>query len=378
MNMNRQSTRLLSLDWLRGLIIVLMALDHANHFIAQQHSSGEYWGGPLPMYADALAFLTRLVTHLAAPGFFFLMGAGMILLVEARRKIGWSKWAITRYFLIRGALLIALKFLIVNRAWEWSPGGWDLQTYIGVLFALGGVMIIGSGLVWLKPSYLLALTIVLVVGLALLVPPSSQWGQIRSIAVKDVFNLLFIYPGGTLELWSNYPILPWLEFMTFGMMFGYWLIADSARAFTRALYLGVALLVLFIVVRGLNGFGNIRPRAGSTWIDFLNVVKYPPSIAFALLTMGINLIILAVFAKVSGRTRRWLQPLAVFGQAPLFFYILHLFVYAALGHLLTPHGTSIAAMYPYWLLGPLILFPLTWWYGRFKRRQPVASIWRFF
>jgi uncharacterized membrane protein len=166
--------------------------------------------------------------------------------------------------------------------------------------------------------------------------------------------------------------------MTFGMVFGYWLIADSARAFKRALYLGVALLLLFIVVRGLNGFGNIRPRAGSTWIDFLNVVKYPPSIAFSLLTMGINLIILAVFVKVSERTWRWLKPIAVFGQAPLFFYILHLFVYAALGHLLTPHGTSIAAMYPYWLLGLLILFPLTWWYGRFKRRQPVTSIWRFF
>ena len=81
-------SRLLSLDGLRGLIMVLMALDHANHFIAQQHSPGEYWGGPFPAYRDVLPFLTRLVTHLCAPGFFFLMGVSMFLFANSRRKQG--------------------------------------------------------------------------------------------------------------------------------------------------------------------------------------------------------------------------------------------------------------------------------------------------
>ena len=107
--------RLLSLDALRGLIMVLMALDHANHFVAQLHSPGEYWGGAFPGYSTGrtLAFLTRLVTHLAAPGFFFLMGVGMLLFARARRRHGWGEGQILVHFLIRGALLIALQLLVV-------------------------------------------------------------------------------------------------------------------------------------------------------------------------------------------------------------------------------------------------------------------------
>lgn len=97
-------TRYLSLDALRGLAIVLMALDHANYFIAQQHPGGEHWGGPFPEYSDALSFLTRLVTHPAPTTFFFLMGVGMLLFAASRRKRGWSEAAIIRHFFIRGAV----------------------------------------------------------------------------------------------------------------------------------------------------------------------------------------------------------------------------------------------------------------------------------
>ena len=148
----RKAPRLIPLDALRGLVMVLMALDHANHFIAQQHSPGEYWGGPFPAYHSALAFLTRLVTHLSAPGFFFLMGVGMVLFADSRRKRGWGEGAIVRHLLVRGGLLVVLQLLVVNRAWELSPGGWGLDIYIGVLFALGGTMILGSALLWLRLS----------------------------------------------------------------------------------------------------------------------------------------------------------------------------------------------------------------------------------
>jgi uncharacterized membrane protein len=137
----QKATRLLPVDALRGLIILFMALDHANHFIAHKHSSGEYWTGGFPIYTDALAFLTRLVTHLSAPGFFFLMGVGMVLFARSRRERGWSTVEILKHFWIRGALLVALQLLIVNRAWEMSPGGWGINIYIGVLVALGGTMI---------------------------------------------------------------------------------------------------------------------------------------------------------------------------------------------------------------------------------------------
>ncbi len=388
-----RGSRLFAVDALRGSIIIWMALDHANHFVAQKHSSGEYWGGPFPVYHDELTFLTRLVTHPAAPGFFLLMGVGMVWFARSRQERscgtsclrqgeasrvpprGWSKGAIVRHFLIRGALLMALQLLVVNRAWELSQGGWGIEIYIGVLFALGGGMMVGSLLLWLKPAHLLALAAVLFVGTELLHPDPSLWGRL-SIAGIDRMNLLLIRPGGDPYLYSNYPILPWLELVVFGMAFGHWLVADSRKAFQRALGLGAALLVAFAVIRYLDGFGNIRPRMGNDWINFLNVVKYPPSITFTLLTTGVNLILLGLFGRAGDEAQRFLRPLVVFGQAPLFFYVTHLFLYAGLGHLLTPTGTSIPAMYPHWLLGLVILCPLCLWYGRLKQRQPANSMLR--
>jgi len=370
---SHKAPRLLPLDALRGLIMVLMALDHANHFIAQQHSPGEYWGGPFPAYDSALAFLTRLVTHLCAPGFFFLMGAGMLLFATSRRKQGWSKWAITRHFFLRGGLLIALQLLVVNRAWELSPGGWGLELYIGVLFALGGAMILGSSLVWLTPQVLLPLTAMLILGTELLTPDPGQWNQ----AFEPLARLLLV-PGGNLQLWVNYPVLPWLGLVTFGMAFGHWLVDSPGKAFKRALGLGAVFILAFAALRTLDGFGNIRPRDGDTWIDFLNVVKYPPSITFTLLTMGVNLTMLGLLARASGKLRQFLQPLVVFGRTPLFFYLTHLFLYAGHGRWLTPGGTSIPQMVPCWLLSLLALYPLCLGYGRLKLRQPTNSILRFF
>ena len=372
------SARLLPVDALRGLIIACMALDHAKHFVAQKHPASEMWGGPFPTYTDPLAFLTRLLTHLSAPGFFFLMGVGMFLFADARRKQGWSEWQILRFFLIRGGILIALKFLLINRAWELSPGGWGLTIYIGVLFALGGTLILGSFFLRLKTAYLLIVAALLFIGTELLVP--ARWGDMPLANPIDLLTPLLIYPGrmSAIGLWSNYPILPWLELVIFGLAFGHWLAADAPQAYRRALWLGGLFLLAFVVLRALDGFGNIRPRAGSTWIDFFNVVKYPPSMTFTLLTMGVNLILLSAFARASEKLRPMLDALAVFGRAPLFFYTLHLFLYAGFGWLFTPRGTSIPAMIPFWLVGLLILYPLCLWFGRWKQRQPAMSIVRFF
>jgi len=369
-----KTNRLFPVDALRGLIMVLMALDHANHFIAQGHSSGEYWGGLFPMYHDTLTFLTRFVTHLAAPGFFFLMGAGMVLFADARRQRGWSRWQVIRHFLLRGFVLVALQFVVVNRAWELSPGGWGLTVYIGVLFALGAAMMIGSLLVWLKPKYLLVLSILLLIVTELLIPDISSWNLLQYSNPMDYLNPFLIRPGGTIDLWSNYPVFPWLELLTFGMFFGYALLDDREKAYRTGMLVGIAFLFVFVVVRYLDGFGNIRPREGNTWIDFLNLVKYPPSITFTLLTTGINLILLGLLARLSTSWQRYFQPLVVFGQVPLFFYVLHLFLYVVLGWLLVPNGTTIARMLPVWLLGLLLLYPLCQWFGRYKARHPANSL----
>jgi uncharacterized membrane protein len=268
---------------------------------------------------------------------------------------------------------MALQLLIVNRAWELSPTGWEVEIYIGVLFALGGTMILGSLLLWLRPAYLLALTLALFVGVELLHPGPEMWNTIQN----DPANLLLLRSGGDAGLWSNYPILPWLELVTFGLFFGHWLRDDPQRALRRAWQIGIACLLAFVVVRTLDGFGNVRPRMDNSWIDFLNPVKYPPSMAFTLMTTGGNLILLSVFSRVWEGAQRVLQPLVVFGRAPLFFYVLHLFLYAGMGYLLTPNGTSVPLVYPLWLLGLLLLFPLCLGYGSFKHRQSPGSVLRF-
>ncbi len=370
-------TRFLALDLLRGLIMIFMALDHANHFIAHGHSTGEYWGGKFPAYQDGLAFLTRFITHFSAPGFFFLMGVGMALFAASRRERGWWERDIRRHFLARGFVLIALQFLVVNRIWKLHPDGF-YDFYFGVLFALGGAMILGSLLLKLKPKFLLGMSLALLIVGEFLPPDPMLWGKIIYTDFFDYLKLMLIHPGGTGGLMSNYPILPWLGLVTFGMAFGAWLRADSREAFKRALWIGGAFLLGFVVLRAFDGFGNIRPREGNTWIDFLNLVKYPPSITFILLTMGVNLAVLGALSRLNEVGQRILQPVAVIGRAPLFFYLLHLIQYAGLGLWLTPEGTSLTVMYFYWLACFISFYPLCLWYGRFKHRQPVDSLLRFF
>jgi uncharacterized membrane protein len=373
---NSRSTRLFAVDALRGLIIIFMAIDHANYFIAHKHSPGEYWGNVFPAYYDSLAFMTRFITHLAAPGFFFLMGVGILLFAESQQKRGWSKWAIIRHFLIRGGVLIALQLLVVNRIWASSTEGWS-DIYIGVLIALGGTMILGSLLLWLRPIYLIVLTVMLFIGTEFLVPAPDLWGATQFSSTIDYLNPILIYPGGNATLWSNYPLLPWMELVVFGILFGHWLRRDQEKAYNGALIIGLGSLLAFLLVRYLDGFGNILPRMGNSWIDFLNVVKYPPSIAFTLVTMGLNLLLLGLFSKASEKLQSFFYPLIVYGQSPLFFYVTHLLLYYGLGLWLAPEGTSIVGMYPYWLLGLLILFPVCLLYGLFKHRTAARLVLRY-
>jgi len=223
-------------------------------------------------------------------------------------------------------------------------------------------MVLGSLLLWLRPWALLALTLALLLGTEALTPNPGQWKETFSALQR-----LLLVPGGDLELWGNFSVLPWLELVIPGMLFARWLLDDPRRAFRRALYLGAAFVLAFFALRYRDGFGNVRPRAG-TVIDFFNVVKYPPSITFSLLTMGANLIVLAV-----GPGRR---EMAVFGRTPLFFYLAHLFLYVALGLWLTPDVVSIARMYAYWLPG-LLALPVWWCYGMLKRQRTANSILRF-
>lgn len=363
--------RLLPLEALRGLIMIVMALDHANLFIAHEHSPGEFWSGPFPRYGDALAFLTRFVTHLSAPGFFFLMGAGMVLFAESRRRLGWSEGAIARHLVVRGLLLIALQLLVEDPAWQIGAPLGLLPVYVGVLYALGASMIAGALLLRAGSAALLGLSLATALATELLIADPRVAGPLTSPLLR-----LLLVPGRAENLLVYYPLIPWLGLAALGMVFGRRLARDRAGAYRAALPIGAALVLLFLLVRSFGGFGNIRPPAGPGWIAFLNVVKYPPSIVFILLTLGVNLLLLALLARVGAALGRWAQPLLVFGNSPLFFYIAHLYLYGLIGLALGPRGIGIPRMYPFWLLGLVLLYPLCWLYGRFKRSRAPDSVWR--
>ncbi len=361
------------IDILRGLLIVLMTLDHANYHIAQQHSSGEHWGGIFPTYTDPLSFLTRFVTHLSAPGFFFLLGVGMILFSQSRRDKGWNNKDLYRHFLLRGMALIILQLLIVNQIWSLSSIPFP-QWYVGVLVALGAGMILCIPLIDLKPIYLAFGALVLFFSLEVLTPDPAQWGR----NFDSLLGIILIYSGGQSEYWVNYPILAWLEVVVFGLLFGKWFLTDSKKAYDRALWLGLIFLAIFTLLRLNNDFGNIRPYQPGSWINFLNLVKYPPSMTFTLFVMGVNLILLWSFSRVNRGSQNSWNPLLVFGRVPLFAYFLHLGIYALMGRLLTPNGSSLQLMYPLWFLGLVLLYPLARWYGMFKVAQSDRSWVRFF
>lgn len=365
--------RIQALDRLRGLLVVLMALDHANYFVARAHTPGEYWGGSFPAYPTSAAFLSRLVTHPAAPGFFFLMGSGAALFAFRRTEEGWKPRRIRGYLLLRGMLLIAVQLLVVNRAWELTPGGWGITVYVGVLTALGGAMLAAAWMLEVKPLVLLFTAAGLLIATELLTPSASRW--------TDPFNpllRLLLIPGGTRVLWVNYPILPWMGLTLFGLAFGGWLKRDPSAAYHRTLWIGFGALILFVASRVGNGFGNIRPRSGGGWIGFLNVVKYPPSLTFVLLTMGFNLIVLRLLLLIREEPSCNRDPLLVYGSTPLFFYVLHLFLYAGIGRLFAPGGTSLGRMLLYWLLGLAVLYPLCLGFRELKRRQGSRSVLRLF
>jgi uncharacterized membrane protein len=366
--------------------MVLMAIDHASYFIARVHSA-EFWGTALPVYSSAVWFLTRWVTHLCAPGFFFLMGIGMTLFARSHLKAGWGEGRITRFFVIRGLFLILLQLLVENTAWNVGNlfvdpgvmvfrgggvpgGGTGGMIYLGVLFALGGVMVFWAFLrrapLWLVGLISLAST----VATQLVTPGSDHTPVLHSPLVR-----MLLIPGHT-NIWVVfYPVVPWLGVTGMGLLFGQLLERDADRAGRVAGWTGLGFLVLFVILRAIGGFGNLNEVPVGV-MGFLNVTKYPPALDFLTVTLGINLLLMALWKWITPRLRNEYHPLPVFGRVALFFYLLHLWVYGLLG-LFSTGGSGLAKMYGFWLLGLLILYPLCCWYNGFKHRKPLTSLWRF-
>jgi uncharacterized membrane protein len=209
---------------------------------------------------------------------------------------------------------------------------------------------------------------------------ATQVATPSSSAADEAFSpllRLLLIPGQTGIWFVLYPVLPWVGLTGLGMAFAGALASASPRLCRRSFWWGAAALISFIIVRAAGGFGNLHVPVQRGWVGFLNVTKYPPSLAFVLLTLGVDLLLLAAFAAAGARRPQPRNPLLVFGRTPLFFYVVHLYVFALIGFAF-PHGASLAVVYPVWIVGLLIMYPLCARYERFKSQKPADSLWRMF
>ena len=325
--------RLVSIDALRGLVMLFMLLDHVREtfFLHQQVID--------PMAVDSTApalFFSRLLAHVCAPVFIFLTGVAACL-YGARWPDG--RAATAAFLAKRGLFLVALELTLVNF-------GWTLQfppqvIYLQVIWAIGLSMLALAALLWLPRPLLIALGFALVAGHNLLdglhFPPGhalhAPWAVLHDRGWIPLGGAAG--EGAVLRVRTSYPLLPWIGVIALGYAAGAWFapaVATAARQ-RRLLGWGVALLAGFVLLRAWNGYGDqpwaVADSALLTAMGFLNVTKYPPSLLFLALTLGVGLLLLGGLERPPSSSR-WLTVLADYGAAPMFFYLLHIYVLRAL------------------------------------------------
>lgn len=367
--------------------MMLMAVDHCAYFVAKAHPA-EFWGFALPQHADWVSFMTRWITHLCAPGFFLLMGAGIALLTASRTATGWSTGRIARHLAIRGFILVVIGQTIEVVPWAVAffttdpsaqafevfipGGGGPLILAFGVLYGLGVSMIV-CGLLIRMPTWALAAAGAVAIFL-------TQWFLPGPEAVGELFSpwlRALLVPGQTDFMLVMYPVVPWLGIALWGMALGNLLARDSEKGYRTAAFAGISLLALFVVVRVAGAFGNFHAWEGDGFMSFLHVTKYPPSLAFVSVTVGVNLLLLVLFDRWQRAFERRASAVLVFGRTALFFYVLHLYVYLVLG-IPFSEGTGYGLLYVMWAVGLVILYWPCRWYTQFKTARPPESVWRLF
>jgi uncharacterized membrane protein len=361
------ASRIIALDWMRGLVMVLMTIDHASGaFNAGKlggDSAARYQpGSPLP----EAQFLTRWITHLCAPTFVFLAGAALSLSVEKRLRKGDQPGALDRFILTRGLLIAALDPLWMS----WGLAAWGVVVF-QVLFP------IGIGLVCMVPLRRLGERSLLGLSLGLMLGGEALTGLLVSAAGGRPVPLALVLSGGAHPpMFVAYPLLPWLAVMLLGFWFGRRLLA-APEGVPRGLALaGLGSLAVFAAVRGLNGYGNMRLlRDDGSLVQWLHVSKYPPSLTYLTLELGLMALCLAGWMTLARRRGEpaWTKPLLIFGQAAFFFYLLHVHLLKLAALSLGVHRQGgLAEAYAAALGALLVLYPLCAWYRRYKQAHPTG------
>ena len=380
--------RITSIDILRGLVILLMALDHVRMYFAQ----GTWYADPTDLVTTTpLLFFTRWITHFCAPVFVFLAGTSAYL--SGTRKSNTA--ALSGFLFTRGLWLVLVELVIVNFAWTFDI------TYsfrlLQVIWAIGLSMIILSGLVFLPKQLILALGLLLVFGHNLLEGIVVSGSTFNDYIWYTLYqpNFLILESGNVINF--VYPILPWIGVMALGYLFGlqYQRDYNADKRKKTLLWVGMSMVVLFFILRSNNLYGepNIWIEQSSaifSSMSFLNTTKYPPSLQFLLMALGPALIFLALSENIKSKLGTFI---ITFGRVPFFFYIVHLYlihllasaflVYQGQGwgaYVLSAQeimsgrlgnfGVRLEAVYIIWILIVILLYPLCKWYQMYKSSHP--------
>jgi uncharacterized membrane protein len=369
--------RIDSVDLLRGLVMVLMALDHTRDFFG---ASGM---NPRDV-ADPALFLTRWITHYCAPTFIFLAGLSAYLYGSRGRTTG----EVSRFLLTRGFWLMLIEFTLVRVGWRFSL---DLSHFFTqVIWVIGASMVVLSLLVYLPRWAIATIGLVMIAGHNLL----------DGVRAEDfgsagwVWNFLHqpgLLQGANASVYVVYPLIPWAGVMAAGYALGPAMHLEQNTRRRLLIGLGVAITAGFVALRATNVYGD--PAAWSlhqgwlpTVLSFINCEKYPPSLLYLMMTLGPALILLPVFESARGRPARWIT---VFGRVPFFYYVAHIYlihllavmhVWAAggdaswlIGGLPTEkpvnYGLPLYGIYLLWLGVVVALYPLCRWFAALKQRR---------
>jgi uncharacterized membrane protein len=367
-----------AIDWLRGVVMIVMALDHARMFL----------GTPVDLTtAPTALYFTRWITHYCAPVFVLL--AGMAAWLHGRR-LG-STAALAGYLVTRGLWLVLLEVTVVRFVWTFALGPSTL--FLQVIWAIGAAMVGLAALVWLPRGAIAVVAVVLVAGHNLLdVVHADALGSLRWL-------WLLLHEPGPLAPFDGarwfvaYPLLPWLGVMASGYAMGAWAQEPRDVRRRRFLALGLALTAGFVVLRALNLYGDpqpwvLRESPLRTVLGFLDCEKYPPSLLFVAMTIGPALCLLAWMDRPLGPSAR---PVVVFGRVPLFYYVLHLLLLHLMAVVVAwpgdgaaalsrsfgnqPLGLPLPAVYACWGGALVLLYPACRWFAGVKRRStsPLMS-----
>ena len=370
--------RVISVDILRGVVMVIMALDHVRDFFTNiRFSPEDVTQTSLPL------FFTRWITHFCAPTFVFLAGVGAGL-SAARGK---PRPALARFLLTRGAWLIIAELTVVRFGWSFNLQ-YATQVWVQVIWAIGWSMIVLAGLIYLPAWFILAFGLVMIGTHNLLDGIGLDWTgpSLAGAGLRDWLWSILHVP----RLPVLYPLIPWIGVMAVGYVFAPLLLRpDPPRR--RALFLmGGAITLGFILLRASNFYGDpqpwqVEPRPGMTLVSFLNTQKYPPSLLYLMMTLGPAIMLLPVFE----RARRWFATFFdTIGRVPFFYYVVHIYLIHVLAGIVSlaqgysftmfanpfffypdTWGFGLPVIYGIWILTVLLLYPACRWFAGVKERR---------